>query len=74
MKFPKIEDNIPIPPKRSVIIARRSVVNFLRSLKVGQSFLSNNGAGYFMSNATRIGIELTCRKQEDGKTRYWRIK
>jgi hypothetical protein len=70
-----IEKNIPIPPKFISANLRKSVFHLMN---VGDSVLlpkPRNCYGQILSMKFRVeGWVFTCRKQDDGQYRYWRVK
>lgn len=65
----KIESGIPLP-------RRYEWAKIFQSMKIGDSFLvdSNAQAQSAAVSAARFGMKLCTRRQEDGKTRVWRIE
>jgi len=67
----KIEKDVPLPKPE----AADSLTGAFRKMEVGHSVLLPPGAitatGRY-SAASRAGIKITCRIQEDGYLRIWR--
>lgn len=70
-----VEDNVPEPFKKG------EVINFVRGLKVGQSFVINEEEWKRIKNAqtwlaNKDGIVITIRtlNKADGVHRVWRLK
>ena len=66
---------IPIPPKRGAKCSNRREIDedFLRALKIGDSFWNYRGFGYYSTLALTLGIQLTERSMPNGKVMTWRV-
>lgn len=66
-----IEENAPeIPPARAP--RENSLAGVLRRLEPGQSLLTPCSQATVLKTAQRLGLKVTTRKADKGRTRVWR--
>lgn len=67
----KIEKGVPIPaPGRAVA----TIVEVVRSMEIGDSFVANHPPTTFYGAAKYNNMKVSVRKLEGGGFRIWRIK
>jgi len=66
----EIEKNIPITGARKRLTG---IVETMRKMEIGDSFLANGRSGSWHPNAKEAGIKIITRRQPCGKYRIWRI-
>jgi hypothetical protein len=73
MKTIKIETGIPPPPKYRANSGLHLMREAIKNLKPGESFLWPSVSHPYFA-ASQVGAKITCRKDEKGGWRVWRIK
>lgn len=69
----EVEKNVPIPAGADGKAGAPRKYPF-GTMEVGDSFIVASGKVNLHSCATKAGIKITQRKQEDGTYRIWRVK
>lgn len=66
----KLENDVPLPDSRN----GNARANHLKTMKVGQSFVTQDAGGLWYTAATIAGMKISARKTTEGNTRIWRVK